>query len=299
MIHYRELVKKMYLLLLSLLLIQSPELSASDKKPNIFVTVKPQAGIIKSIAGNLVDTTVLITGSCPDTFSPTAKQIKNLSDADIYFTLALPFEKIWIKKTSLTKDKIKPMGKGIKLKNVESLKEHHHDGIDKDYKHHIHGSKDPHIWVSLKNSLKMADNTYEILVELMPEHKKEFKKNLEEYKKKISSLDLELKKRFTAQKDKNIFVFHPVFAYLAYDYGLKQIVIQVEGKDPTAKQLTKIIDMIKDKKAKVIFTQPEFSDRTARAVAKQTNTKIIPISIYNEDISLTVKDLIDKWETNE
>jgi zinc transport system substrate-binding protein len=315
----RILLKPKPLLLLATVFLLSNLAFASDKKLSAFVTVAPQAGILKALAGDLLDISILVTGSCPETFSPSAKQIKKLSSADVFFTLSLPFEDLWVKKTSLGSDKVKPMGKGIRLRDVEnfelikgstpcdcgkdhSYKDKNHEA-NKHHHHkthsgsHVHGAKDPHIWMSIKNNIKMAENSYDVLVKLMPEHKKDLKKKLEDHKKKMKALDSELKKHFKVQKDKNLFVFHPVFGYLADDYGLKQIPIQLEGKEPTAKQLSQIIDIIKEKGAKIIFTQPEFSDKTARTIAKQTNTNVVPISIYNEDVSVTIKDLLDKWKT--
>jgi zinc transport system substrate-binding protein len=294
-----KISRKINLIILSLFFVFNAY--PNTKKIKAFVTVAPQAGILKQIAENLIDVDVLVDASCPETFSPSAKQIKKLSDTDVYFKLSLPFEDSWIKKTSLSKDKVIQMGKGIKLRDVDNFKTLAKDlpcDCGKEHKHaHHHGSKDPHTWMSLKNSIKMAQNSYDVLIKLMPEHKKEFKKNLEDYKKRLNNLDSKLKKRFKAQKNKNLFVFHPVFGYFADDYGLKQIPIQVEGKEPSAKQLTQIIDIIKNENAEIIFTQPEFSDKTAKAIAKQSNAKTLAISIYDEDITLTIKELLDKWDT--
>jgi len=263
----------------------------SDKL-RVFVTVIPQAGIVKQIGGKYVDVKTLVsTGTCPETFSPTPKEIGYLSEADVFISLGLPFEDSWLKKISGNSSVVnmKKMTDGIVLRELESLKD-----IDGDI--HQKGDKDPHVWVSLKNLVIMANNTSHILSELMPENKKYFDQNLKTFSDKAKKLDDELRAKFSKQSNKNIFVFHPVFGYLADDYGLKQIPIEIEGKEPSAKQLVELMQVFKKYDAKLIFVQPEFSPKTAEAVAKALNAQIIPISVYNEDVFENIEGIVKIWK---
>ena len=262
----------------------------TSNKLNIFVTVIPQIGIVKQIAGDLVNITALVsTGTCPETFSPSPKQIESLSNADLFLSLGLPFEEIWLKKIHGAKNNLKiiPMSKGIVFRNID---EH-----DKDSDEHKHGDKDPHIWFSLKNAYIMAQNTATLLSELMPQHKEIFSKNLENYKTKIKALDIKIKEKSSKIKNKKIYVFHPVFGYIADEYGFTQFSIEVEGKEPSAKQLAKFILDFKEQKVSTIFIEPEFSSKTPETIAKELNAKLISVSIYDENILNSIEGFVDKW----
>ena len=255
-------------------------------KLNIFVTVIPQIGIVKQIGGQFVDVKALVTtGSCPETFSPSPKQIRGLSDADMFISLGLPFEESWLKKVSgaRSETKMMVMSNGIKFRKLEDI--------------HLQqeGDKDPHIWMSLRNTYIMAQNTAKILSRLMPQNSEYFTQNLKVYENKITTTDNKLKELFKDKKDKNIYVFHPVFGYFADDYGLKQIPIEMEGKEPSAKQIVELMSLFKKNNVKTIFVEPEFSSKSAEAVAKEIGAKTISVSIYNEDIFETMEDFVNKW----
>lgn len=67
--------------------------SAGGGKLKVFVSIPPQAGLVRKIGGEQVEAEVLVRpGQSPHTFEPTPRQIGALSEATIYFTLGLPFE---------------------------------------------------------------------------------------------------------------------------------------------------------------------------------------------------------------
>jgi len=285
------MIKKVFIPCLSSLLIMAACTNIKHQerpknKLNIFVTVIPQIGVVKQIGGQFVDVKALVTtGSCPETFSPSPKQIHQLSDADMFISLGLPFEESWLKKVSGARSDIRmmKMTDGIKLRQLEDIQ------LQKE------GDKDPHVWMSLRNTSTMAQNTAKILSRLMPQNSDYFYQNLRTYEERITKLDNTLKEMFKDRKDKYIYVFHPVFGYFADDYGLKQIPIEMEGKEPSAKQLVELMALFKKNNVKTIFVEPEFSSKSAEAVAKEINAKTISVSIYNEDIFDTLEDFVNKW----
>ena len=53
-------------------------------------------------------------------------------------------------------------------------------------------------------------------------------------------------------------VFHPAWGYFAESYGLKQIPIEIQGKEPRPFALRHLIEQAKDLGIKVIFAQSQF-----------------------------------------
>lgn len=257
------------------------------QKPSVFVTVAPQIGIVEKIAGSHVQVYSLISNAgCPETYAPTPKQLEQLSNAKIFLNLGLPFENNWLKKIEHSELKTQTMSEGIKFRDIDQKHLH---------KHHKHGDKDPHIWLSIKNINIMAENTTRILSKEFPELKKEFEKNLKAFKAEIKETDEKIKDFIKKENKKHIFVMHPSYGYFADDYSLKQYSIEIDGKEPSPKQLEKTINDFKDKKASTILVQPEFKNKTANAIAEHTNAKLVPVSIYERDPLKNFEELINKW----
>ena len=90
-------------------------------------------------------------------------------------------------------------------------------------------------------------------------------------------------------------IYHPALSYFARDYGLHQIAIEEGGKEPSPAQLKELIDLCRQEEVHIIFIQPEFDKRNAEIIAKQTNTKVVPINPlafnWEEEILNTAKAL--------
>ena len=140
---------------------------------------------------------------------------------------------------------------------------------------HQHG-KDPHTWTSPSNVKIMAKNIYDTLVEFDPENKNYFERNYSKFIEEINHTDEQIKNILSSlPEDSKFMVFHPSWGYFAKEYNLVQLPIEVEGKEPKPKILQKIIDEAKEQNVKAIFTQTEFSDKSAKAIANELKIKVI------------------------
>jgi len=140
---------------------------------------------------------------------------------------------------------------------------------------HKHG-KDPHTWTSPSNVKVMAKNIYESLVNADSSNKDYYKTNYTNFIKEINETDKKIKDILSdLPKNSKFMVFHPSWGYFANEYNLIQLAIEVEGKEPKPKMLQKIIDEAKEQNIKAIFTQQEFSDKSAKAIANELKIKVI------------------------
>ena len=60
------------------------------------------------------------------------------------------------------------------------------------------------------------------------------------------------------------------------EYDLNMLTIEIEGKEPSAKELSQIIDAAKEHKIKVIFVQSQFSTQSAEAIAEEIDGESCP-----------------------
>jgi len=259
--------------------------SLAIAKTNVIVSITPQKTFVQKIAKDLVDITVMVApGSSPHAYEPKPSQMMALSKADIYFSIGVEFEKVWL-------DRFKSQNKNLSIvdisANVQKMAisaDHHHEEHHEheDHEEHIHTGLDPHTWVAPKNVAIMAQSIYESLVKIAPQNTKEFKKNLAIFLQEIASTDQQIKNTLKdLPKDSKFMVFHPSWGYFAKAYDLEQVALEVEGKSPQPKKIIEIIKEAKEERVKVIFTQPEFSDKSAKIIAQESNVKVQKISPLN------------------
>jgi zinc transport system substrate-binding protein len=108
-------------------------------------------------------------------------------------------------------------------------------------------------------------------------------KNLELLLDKLQALDKAIQEKLEPKKGATIFVSHPAYGYLFREYDIKQVSIESEGKDPSPKQLTKLIDLAKKQTAKIIFVQKQYSTKAAELVASEVGATIVILDPYSEN----------------
>lgn len=86
-------------------------------------------------------------------------------------------------------------------------------------------------------------------------------------------------------------VYHPSWGYFADTYGLQQIPIESEGKEPGAKALARLIEEAKENQISAIFVQKQFSQDQAKAVASSVGAKVVAIDPLSTDYPENLRDV--------
>ena len=87
-------------------------------------------------------------------------------------------------------------------------------------------------------------------------------------------------------------IYHPALTYLARDYGLTQIAIENEGKEPSAKHLAHIIKQAENEGLKHIFYQSEFPASSVEIICKDINATAVEINPLEEDIFTNIRHIV-------
>ncbi|MBW2133530.1 MAG: zinc ABC transporter substrate-binding protein, partial [Deltaproteobacteria bacterium] len=107
---------------------------------------------------------------------------------------------------------------------------------------HDHDGRDPHIWLSPPLVKIQARTILNALQEIDPVHRGVYEANFREFASKIDALDADLKKVFSGKQGLQFLVFHPSWGYFAETYGLQQVSIEIEGKEPKPARLKELIE---------------------------------------------------------
>jgi zinc transport system substrate-binding protein len=258
---------------------------AAEKLP-VFVSIVPQKYFVEKIGAKLVDVSVMVKpGAGPATYEPKPRQMAAISRTRIYFSIGVPFEKAWMKKIAATNPgmRVVPTDHGI---NKIALAEHRHQD---EGKHPEQGILDPHIWLSPTLVMIQARTILKALQEVDPAHGTEYEINYKAFVSQLLDLDVELRNTFVGTQGLEFMVFHPSWGYFANTYGLKQVSIEIAGKDPKPAQLKELIEHAKKSGIKFIFVQPQYSAKNARLIAREIGGQVIITDPLAQDWAVNLR----------
>lgn len=257
-----------------LFFISVPVFGAQVKPVNVVVSIPPQKYFLEQIGGHHVNVMLMVPkGYEPEDYEPKPKQLKALSTAKLYFAIGVPFERTWLRKFQSVNHKLKIIHTEKTIQKM-TMTSHDHHHVRHPRRHEI---KDPHIWLSPTLVRLQAITIRDALVAADPEHANDYRQNYLNFASIISALDQDILALFSQKRlqgKRTFFIFHPAWGYFSRDYDLKQIAIEKDGKSPTIKQLAQVIKQAKVDNIRTIFISPEFSKKSAEAVAKAIKAHI-------------------------
>ena len=268
----------------------------AGKKLAVFVSIPPQKYFVQQIGEQRVDVQVMVQpGASPATYEPRPRQVAAISRTHIYFAIGVPFEKIWLKKIAAANPNMQVVHTDQGIQKIPMAANHtkSEDHRGKDHQDH-HGELDPHIWLSPTLVMTQARTILNALVEIDPGHRAVYEANTQVFVSKLAALDTDLKITFAGKQGFQFMVFHPSWGYFARTYGLQQVPVEIEGKDPKPAQLKALIEHAKKKHINIIFVQPQFSSRNAELVAKEIGGQVIFADPLASDWSDNLREVAQK-----
>jgi zinc transport system substrate-binding protein len=245
----------------------------------VFVSVLPEKTFVEKVGGEHVQVQAMVRpGHSPATYEPTPQQVAALAKTALYVRIGLPFENAWMARIRSANPSMRVLDAraGIDLRPMEAH-EHEQDAPETNEAHSAAAGLDPHVWTSPPLVKRMAQNIRDCLAELDPAHGDAFARNYEAFAAELDALDGEIRSLLQGAHGGRFMVFHPAWGYFAETYGLTQVPIEKEGKEPGARALAALIEQARREQVKVIFVQPQFSRRSAEQVARAIGGQVVAI----------------------
>lgn len=241
---------------------------------NTVVSILPEKTFVEAIGGDKVNVALMVQpGNSPHTYEPKPSQMVSVAKADLYFAIDVEFEDVWLPKFMNLNSKMKIVDIAEHVEKMHMS--HAHSGHDS-HDEHGHEGEDPHIWTSPKNVKIIAQNIYAALSSFDPQNADYYKANLQRFLTSIDKTDITIKEILSSlEKSRTFMVFHPSWGYFAKAYNLEQVAVEVEGKSPKPRELVHLIKEAKEEKVTAIFTQPEFSDSSAKIIANELGIPVV------------------------
>lgn len=156
---------------------------------------------------------------------------------------------------------------------------------------HAHGI-DPHIWTSPRALQHMAANAYEAIHALWPDSVK-YTENHARLQEQLAALDARTAGKIAASGVRYFIIYHPALTYYARDYGLQQVAIEDDGKEPSARALARLIEQARRDGVRRIFYQSQFPASAVEVIARDIEAQSVAIDPLKEDVIANIDSLTD------
>jgi zinc transport system substrate-binding protein len=269
--------------------------ASAQAGPAAFVTITPQKYFVDKVSGGQVPVSIMIEpGANPHTYEPRPGQMAELVKANIYFTIGDSFDEIRLERIMgaspgmtvvHTAEGIAKIPMARKNHHGEKAEEHKGEGLaaheagqrHQDHHGHEHGTLDPHIWLDPSLVKIQVAHIRDGLSAMDPQRADLYAANAAAFENELGKLDREIRSLLAPipQEKRTFLVFHPSWGYFAKAYGLNQVSIEVDGKEPSPGDLERIIAFGKESGARVVFVQPQFSQKSAAVIAKQIGATVV------------------------
>ena len=253
--------------------------------PSVLVSVAPHKFFVEQIAKETLQVHLMVpAGASSHTYEPTAKQMIAASHAYLWFRIGEPFENRAIQAfiSHHPEMGIVDLRNGLDLITAEEGQAR--CGC-------CPGSVDLHFWLSAREAQIQAKTIADSLILTFPAYANFYQKNLNAFQQTLRELDDNIKTILEPLKNRNILVSHPAYAYFCRDYSLKQYSIEVEGKDPSPQQMTKLLNFARESQIKKIFIQMQYNNKAAKLVASTIGAHLIVLDPYSEKYLSTMLEI--------
>ncbi len=240
---------------------------------NVYTSFSAMSAIAKPLLTN-DDKIIQLTkgGIEPHDYEPTARDIANISEAEIFIYNGLGFEHYVNKIEASVDERVRFVNAS---ENISFVSENE-IGVD------------THSWLNLDNVLIQANNIVKGLIDIDHDNEEIYRDNLEAFSSYVKDLKVEydgVLKDF----DDTVVVLHPAYAYIFEPYGIKQIAIQENHEvEPTIAEIKEVVDYINNNGIKYVFSSTVTGSKPLDTIIEETGVKVL---ILDSMENINVEDI--------
>ena len=242
--------------------------SLLSAKPVVIASIAPVGYLAKAVGGDKIEVQSLAKGDV-HSYEPKPNDMKAVAKASLFIAAGLEFEEAWIPRFKASAKNLVVVKSDAK---IAKLKEERGEQVERDEKHEAHA--DPHVWLNPMLAITMARNISDALIDMDKANKDFYLENFQKLMNDLLAFDESAKNELAGLKNRKFVVYHPAWGYFAAHYDLEQISIERSGKEPKIDEMASTLKMIKDENIKVIFADPNRSQKSAQILASQTGAKV-------------------------
>lgn len=223
----------------------------------------------RQVGGDRVLVTSLLTGN-EDTHTYEAKpeDARKLADADVLFRVGLGLEE-WL-------DPVVRNAANGRLRIVDASAGV--TGLVQGDAEDRYGN--PHIWLDPQYAKVGVANLAAALAAVDPKGESLYRARQAAYGIRLDSLTSAIAARMAALSDRRFIALHDAWPYFARRFGLDKVenIEAVPGKEPSAREIARIIDRINREHIRLILSEPQLSSAIPDMLARETGIRVLVIN---------------------
>jgi manganese/iron transport system substrate-binding protein len=247
--------------------------AVAPQKPTGRLRVATTIGVLadwaRQVGGDRVEVTSILSGNeSPHTYEIKPADVKTVADARILFKVGLGMEE-WLDPAVQNSGNKTLVVVGAATGLADIVQGDEHDG-----------SGNPHIWLDPEYAKAGIENLVTALVKLDPKGESLYRKREAAYFVRLDSLSAAISAQFAGLSDRRLITYHDAWPYFARRFGLDIIatVEPIPGQEPSAKELARLVDLIRREHIRVITTEPQLPSALPNMLAGETGVKVVVLN---------------------
>ena len=230
---------------------------------------------VRQVGGDRVEVFDLLpVGGDPHAFQPGAQDVARVADADLVVSVGLRMEAAWLDELvgNAAADESRLVALGQVADPIRFA-----DAVD----HQDVGLPDPHFWFDpLRVKLAVSEIAAR-LAAIDPGAADAYSDNARAYGLQLDELHAWIQERVSAlPEDRRLLVTsHDTLQYFGRLYGFDIVGAVIPAaateREPSAAELARLVDRIRERDAPAVFVETTVSDRLARAIALETGAAVV------------------------
>lgn len=245
----------------------------------VVATTTVLADLVQQVGGELVDVHSLVPrGGEVHTFDPSPSDATTVAEAQMLIMNGLGLDD-WLGDMAADAgaDAVPTVKLAEDLQGVAYLEGDSHEA----------DAVNPHLWLNMQYGVLYVERLADAMADADPDDADAYRANAEDYIVELQELDKWAREQMAGIPDANrkVISFHEAFPYFAETYDLEIVgtIIDAPGQDPSAGEVTALIDTIRDEEAAAIFTEAQFPTTAAERISEETGLAIVG-TLYNDSV---------------
>lgn len=250
-------------------------------RPEIIVTTNILGDVVRNLAGDQADVTVLMRPNAdPHSFEISAQEAAAMSDADLLVSNGLGLEE------GLQQHLDRASSEG-----VETFTAGDHVDVLAYTSEEAGGADDPHFWTDPAQMIAVVDALETAIADLDGIDRAQLETDVAEYRAELTALDEEMTAAFATipAERRQLVTNHHVFGYLAERFDFEIVGAVIPGGTtlaaPSASDLRSLTDAIRTAGVSTIFAESSQPDRLMQVLAEEAGVHVQVTELYTESLT--------------
>ncbi|MET4807147.1 zinc ABC transporter substrate-binding protein [Limibacillus sp. MBR-115] len=272
----------------------------SRAEPAVVVSIKPINSLVAAVMEGVGEPYLLVRGGgSPHSFNLHPSDARALEGADLLIWVgrnleqflegpleALPHSATVVSLAASDGIGLLAYREHAEAHDAHNLGSQGSESAPEGHDHHNEDDYDPHLWLDLDNARAIVSLAATLLSQHDPSNESLYAINAQKTLVRLDALERSMEGRLAPVKDKGYLVFHDGFQYLqrAFDLNEVGVVILSPDRQPGARRVREVRELLKASGAGCIFVEPQFKPEIVSIIIEGLQVKVAEIDPLGADL---------------